>query len=170
MKWLVAVWLLCAGIGVSFSVVKERKARIKLLKEMEHSLKKLAYYMYQWKMPAEEAFRHVAKEGKGVLSGFFQAIHTSLEEKKAENLSDLWQEKSNLHIEWKNLQESAWLSWQDCFFHIPMEPEALNKSVILRAEEIAACRAGLEEKYKGEQKLVLTMGIFIGAFICLVLW
>ena len=170
MKWFVAVWLLCAGLGVSFSVVKERRARITLLKEMEHSLKKLAYYMYQWKMPAEEAFRHVARDEKGGLSHFFQAMHTSLEEKKAENLSVLWQEKSSLHIDKKNLLESAWVSWQECFFHIPMEPEALNRSLILRAEEIAACRAGLEEKYMGEQKLVLTLGIFTGAFICLVLW
>lgn len=170
MKWLIAIWLLCAGAGVSFSIIKERTCRITLLKEMEQSLKKLAYYMYQWKMPAEEAFRHVAVEEQGGLFCFYQAMYTSLTEKKAENLSALWQEKSSLYIDRRDLQEKVWLYWQECFSHIPMEPEALNKRLFLRAEEIAACRAGLEEKYKGEQKLVLTLGLFTGAFICLVLW
>lgn len=170
MKWIIAIWLICAGSGVSFSVVSERKRRVDLLKEMENSLKKLTYYMYQWKMPVEEAFKHVAGEEKGRLKEFYRIMHEALTEKTAENLGDLWQENSSRYLEKEKLERTVWTKWQECFLHIPMEPEALNKRLLLRAEEINAYRVELEGKYKGEQKLVLTLGVFVGAFLCLILW
>ena len=51
-----------------------------------------------------------------------------------------------------------------------MEPEALNKRLTERAERIADYVLELQEKYKGEQKLVFTMGFFVSAFFCLILW
>ena len=66
MKWLITVWLLAAGTGVSYSIVTERKNMLQRLKEMEHSMRRLAYYMYQWRMPVKEAVEHAAKEEQGV--------------------------------------------------------------------------------------------------------
>ncbi len=170
MKWFIAVWLLGTGMGVSFSVVKERNARVVLLKEKEHSLKKLAYYMYQWKMSAEEAFRHVAQEEKGSLQAFYQAMQEALEQRRAENIDTLWQEMSSLYLKEEWFTSKSRQIWQTCFQSLPMEPEAVNRKLLLLAEEMAFCRRELEAKYKGEQKLVLTLGVFVGAFLCLVLW
>ena len=42
MKVLLVIWLLSAGIGVSYSVISERKKRVEFLGTMEQDLKKLA--------------------------------------------------------------------------------------------------------------------------------
>ena len=55
MKVLLVIWLLSAGIGVSYSVISERKKRVEFLGTMEQDLKKLAYYMCEWRLPVEEA-------------------------------------------------------------------------------------------------------------------
>ena len=97
-------------------------------------------------------------------------VHGQKTEKTAENLGDLWQENSSRYLEKEKLERTVWTKWQECFLHIPMEPEALNKRLLLRVEEINAYRVELEGKNKGEQKLVLTLGVFVGAFLCLILW
>ena len=49
MKVLLVIWLFSAGIGVSYSVISERKNRIEFLSTMEQDLKELAYYMCEWR-------------------------------------------------------------------------------------------------------------------------
>ena len=63
MKVLLVIWLLSAGIGVSYSVISERKKRVEFLGTMEQDLKKLAYYMCEWRLPVEEAVGRMLKEG-----------------------------------------------------------------------------------------------------------
>lgn len=173
MKWLVAVWLLVAGVGVSYSVVAERRNTLHQLGEMEHSLKRLAYYMYQWRMPVKDAVAHVAKEEQEFLHGFYLGIQEKLVKRQTEDFGILWQEESCRM--WKRMcpgkrREEIRKIWSDCFVHIPMEPEALNKRLTERAEKIADYTMELQEKYKGEQRLVFTMGFFVSAFFCLILW
>lgn len=170
MKWFMVIWLLTAGIGFSFSVVTERKKELQFLKEMEHSLARLAYYMYQWRMPVEEAVAHTCEEEKGVLLDFYKSIIFYLKERQTEDLGQLWQEKSKELFQKIKLSEEIKKLWQECFFHIPTEPEALHKRLSLRIEEIEAHRISMQEKYKSEQRLVLTMGFFTSAFLCLILW
>ena len=70
MKWAVFIWLLAAGMGVSCSIVTERQKKIRFLKEVEYSLRKLTYYMYQWRMPIKEALANFTfgKVGKWIFS------------------------------------------------------------------------------------------------------
>ena len=70
MKWLLVIWLLCAGLGFSYSVVLERKKQLTFLGAMEQSLKQVTYYMYQWRMPVEEVIKHMIKE-KNQFAVFF---------------------------------------------------------------------------------------------------
>ncbi len=170
MKWFMAIWLVTAGIGFSFSVVAERKKQVQLLKEMEHSLTRLAYYMYQWRMPVEEALKHTSEEEKDILQEFYQGILLALQERQTENLGQLWQEESKRLLQNTKFSEEIKRLWQDCFIHIPMEPEELHRKLSLRVEEIEARRISMQEKYKSEQRLVLTMGFFTSAFLCLILW
>ena len=151
------VWLLAAGTGVSYSVVAERRNRLSQLGEMEHSLKRLAYYMYQWRLPIKDAIAYAAKEEKDVLQKFYLGLHETLVQQQTEDFDMLWQEESGK-------------IWNESFVNIPMEPEALNKRLTERAERIADYVLELQEKYKGEQKLVFTMGFFVSAFFCLILW
>lgn len=188
MKCFVVVWLLLAGIGVSYSIVAERQRKVRLLKEMGHSLNRLAYYMYQWRMPVKEAIAHVAKEEKGILCEFYKKLGDTLAERQVEDFGILWQEQSNSL--WKEQSselvlgkahrgsvtginsgyKEIWAAWSDTFINLPMEAEALKRMLLLRAEEIEARSVEIEQKYKGEQKLVFTMGFFVSAFFCLIFW
>lgn len=169
-KWVIMIWLLIAGVGNSFSIMKERKQRLSLLKEMEESLHKMIYYMYRFKMPVEEAFRHVAEEQKEELKEFFLEMHHMLQNKTVDNMGDLWQENSKRIEREISLPGEVRQIWENCFTHIPEEPEGLRHSLIRKAEEIKHLREDLKEKYESEQKLVLTLGVFASAFFCLILW
>lgn len=162
------VWLLAAGTGVSYSVVAERRNRLSQLGEMEHSLKRLAYYMYQWRLPIKDAIAYAAKEEKDVLQKFYLGLHETLVQQQTEDFDMLWQEESGKI--WNHIPEEIQRIWNESFVNIPMEPEALNKRLTERAERIADYVLELQEKYKGEQKLVFTMGFFVSAFFCLILW
>ncbi len=170
MKWFIMVWLFTAAIGSSYSIMRERNMRLTLLKEMAGSLHKLTYYMYRFKMPAEEAFRHVAEEQAGCLKEFFWEMQHMLQNKSADGIADLWQSKSQILEQQVKLPEGVRQIWENCFVHIPGEPEALNRSLTAKAEELENYRKELQQKYMGEQKLVLTLGAFASAFFCLILW
>lgn len=170
MKWMVVIWLLSAGVGLSYSVVKERNRQVEFLRQMEHSLRQLAYFMHQWRMPVEEAVRHVAKEENGILFAFYSEMLHALADRRVEDFGRLWQEKSICLLQKEKFPDEIKKLWSDSFLHIPMEPEALNRRLILRTEEINSHLADMQEKYKGEQKLVLTLGFFTSAFLCLILW
>ncbi len=163
MKWMIALWMIFSGLGLSYSILKERGTNITQLKEMEHSLKQLAYYIHQWKMPLEEAFLHVAGEPSNGLAAFFLQMQEVAKEKTVHNLGEVWREKCGL----LGLNNKL---WTECFFKLPMESEALYRRLTERAAEIRAHREALEHKYKEEQRLIMTMGIFTGCFLCLILW
>lgn len=170
MRFIAMLWLVTAGAGCSYAILQERQEKLNLLKEMEYSLEKLAYFMYQWKMPVEEAFHHVAEEEYGMLRVFYQKLTEELDRRKAGNLGVLWKEKSNLI--WQNWKLSKNLEtlWNSLFLHMPMEPERLYTTLRQKTEEIAEVRRELQEKYKGEQKLVWTLGVSASVFLCLILW
>lgn len=169
MKWVLAIWLLCAGGGVSYSVVAERRQQILLLKAMEASLKQVSYYMYQWRMPVEEVLKQMIKE-EDLLQNFYVAVQTRLLEKAAESFGKIWQEESNKLPDFEKLSEEMKTRWSDCFLHMPMETGGMNEKLLLRQRELTKKREEMEEKYRGEQRLVLAMGFFSGAFLCLILW
>ncbi len=169
MKVLIVIWLLSAGIGVSYSVIIERKKQTEYLKTMESDLKKLAYYMCEWRMPVEEAIGKMLKE-ELKFSSFYKAIHKRLIERNVNDFGKLWQEESKILLADIMLGEDIKTLWQDCFFHMPMEPEAVKRQLILKSEMLFEKRKSLEEKYKGEQRVVLSMGFFASAFLCLILW
>lgn len=170
MKFIAILWLVTAGAGCSYAILQERRDKITLLKEMEHSLEKLAYFMYQWKMPVEEAFCHVAEEENGMLRGFYQELTEELDKREAGNLGCLWQKKSmQIWQHWKMSQPLEKL-WSELFLHMPMEYERLHTILEQKTEEIAGHRKELQDKYKGEQKLVWTLGISAGVFLGLILW
>ena len=169
MKGLLIFWLLCAGSGVSYSVITERKHRIDFLREMEHDLKRLAYHMCEWRMPVEEAIDRMVREG-GRFQFFYERIHKKLKEKRVVDFGELWcKESDHLFTEMK-LPKEIFILWTECFFHIPMEPETVKKQLFLKSQVLSEKRSALEEKYKGEQRLVFSMGFFVSAFLCLILW
>ena len=170
MRWVIVIWLLCAGAGASFSIVKERSRQILLLKQMEQSLRQLVYYMHQWRMPVEEAVRHTAKGENGILLAFYTEVLKNLSDRHAEDFGKIWQEKSKLLGQQEKIPKEVMKLWCDSFLHIPMEPEALKHRLSLRIEEMNTYRITLQEKYKGEQKLVMALGLFASTFICLILW
>ena len=169
MKVLLVIWLLSAGIGVSYSVISERKKRIECLGTMEQDLKKLAYYMCEWRLPVEEAVGRMIKEDSqfGV---FYEAIHKRIRERYVDDFGELWCEESKGLLTGVSLSEEIKILWRDTFSQIPMEPEAVKRQLYLKSEMLSEKRRALEEKYKGEQRLVLSMGFFVSAFLCLILW
>lgn len=177
MKWLLSIWLLTAGIGVSYHVVVERRQKIKFLKEMEQSIGKMAYYMYQWHMPMKEVLFQMAREEKGILKTYYGKLRSALEEHKTEDFGRLWKEQSYSLWQEKCGERNCFGRsfgqeirdvWAEAFFNMPMEPKAINRELQLRMDQIKIHREALEEKYKGEQKLVFTMGFFVSAFFCLI--
>ncbi len=171
MKWLVLAWLLAAGMGVSYSVVAERQRRVRFLKEMEHSLEKLAYYMYQWRMPIKEAIFHMVQEEQGEFKKYYAEVGEALEERQAEDFGKLWQEKSReLFGDAAGAYGEGQVLWADAFVNLPMDVEELNRRLLLRIDDMKVYREAIEKKYKGEQKLVFTMGIFVSTFFCLIFW
>ena len=169
MKWALVIWLLSAGVGLSYSVIAERRRQIVFLKAMEYSLKQLAYYMYQWRMPVEELIKQMIKEEQ-LLKHFYMAIQQKLLEKHVENFGTIWQTESVNMLKKERIPENTKVLWQDLFLHMPLEPEGVHKKLLLKCSELTAKREEIEEKYKSEQRLVFTMGFFTSAFLCLILW
>lgn len=169
MKWLLAIWLIGAGVGISYNVILERKKQMELLNTMEQSLRQITYYMYQWRMPVEEVLKQIVKE-KNQLVSFFEVILIKVEKKEDGDLGNVWQEVSRNFLEESKLPEEIKVLWSDCFFHMPMEPEAVRKVLELKSETVLEKKKELEAKYKGEQRLVLAMGVFASSFLCLILW
>lgn len=170
MKVIVMLWLMTAGVGISYAVYEERKNRIKLLKEMEESLGKLAYFMYEWRMPAEEAFLKMSKEAFPMLQSLFIEVLEGIQKRRVENLGELWNTASNKAFETMMLDEEIKELWCDCFLNIPIEPEALQKSIGSKRERLQTYLKELQDKYKVEQKLVWTLGLCVSGFLCLIIW
>lgn len=177
MKWVISIWLITAGMGVSYHIVAERKKEIKFFIEMEESLARLAYYMYQWRMPVKEILFHMEQEEKGTLKSFYRNLEKAMEGRQAEDFGELWKEQSNslwqdrygVKDRFERETESEIHDvWSEAFRHMPMESEELNRGLHLRMNQIRVHREAVEEKYKGEQKLVFTMGFFVSAFFCLI--
>lgn len=169
MKGLLVIWLLSAGIGVSYSVITERKKQVEFLYNMEQDLKRLAYYMYQWRMPVEEVIGQIIKE-KSRFHTFYEAIHKNISKRYIEDFGKLWREESENLFSGVKLADDIKALWSDCFLHMPMEPEAMKQQLFLKSEMLSEKRRALEEKYKGERRMVLSMGFFVSAFLCLILW
>lgn len=176
MKWFLVLWLLTAGAGVSVHIIKERRERLLFLSRMQQSLCQLAYYMYQWRMPVEEVVGKLCREEQSYeLKEFYGEIQKRVLERKKESLGQIWQMESRKLFERNGLLRQAGMKqaemlWCDSFLYIPMEPEALRENLLYRAEQLGRMQGRMEEKYKGEQKLVMALGIFSGAFLCLMLW
>lgn len=168
MKILVVFWLLCAGIGVSYSVLSERKKQVELLYEMEEDLKKIAYYMCEWRMPVEQVVSKMIKEN-GKFLGFYESIHKKIDEKYTCGFEKLWQEESEKFLV-DIKKEDVMILWKEAFFQMPMESEGVRRHLNTKSTKISKIRKCLEEKYKGEQRLVVSMGFFVSAFLCLILW
>ena len=169
MKWMLVIWLLSAGVGLSYSVIAERRRQLVLLKNMEHSLRQVTYYMHQWRMPVEEVIKKMIKESD-MLQGFYTAMQVKISEKHVDDFGTLWQEESEKLLCAEKIPEEIKGLWGNCFVQMPMEPEAVKQRLILKCDELNRKREELEAKYKGEQRLVLTMGFFTSAFLCLILW
>lgn len=169
MKMMLVIWLLSAGVGVSYSVISERKKQVECLNAMYQDLKKLAYYMCDWRMPVEEAIKQMIKEG-GLFGCFYEAIHKKIKGRHVDDFGALWREESKDLLRGIKLIEETKMIWRDCFFHMPMEPEAVKRQLYLKSEALVEKKRALEAKYRQEQRLVLSMGFFVSAFLCLILW
>lgn len=176
MKWFLVLWLLTAGAGISVHTIKEREERLLFLGQLQQSLSQMAYYMYQWRMPVEEAVGRLCREEEAQkLQDFYAGILQKVLERKKESLGQIWQMECRRLFGtdrlWKQAEmKQAKRLWCEAFLYIPMEPEALRESLLYRAKEIGRIQSCMEEKYKGEQRLVMALGIFSGAFLCLMLW
>ncbi len=168
-KTVLVIWILAGGAGISYSVITERRNRLLLLKTMEYCLKLTAYYMYDWRMPVEEMIKKVSEEA-GVFTSFYQNVGREISEKNAQNFGEIWKAEGRAFLKEKKISEDIKGLWAELFLHMPMEPEGVNKKVLLKYDELRKKRADLEERYKGEQRLVFTMGLFVSAFLCLILW
>lgn len=170
MKAIIMLWLMTAGLGVSYAIYEERKNRLKLLQEMEQSLGKLVYFMYQWRMPAEEAFTKMLRESFTMLHPFFVKVLEGIKRRNVENLGNLWKLESDNFFDATTMDKEIKEIWSNCFLNIPLEPEALQKSVLLIREEIQIHLESLRNKYKMEHRLIWTLGVCTSAFLCLIIW
>lgn len=169
MRGLLVIWLLCGGIGVSYSILSERRKRLELLEHMGEAIKKLAYYMCDWHMPVEEVLGQMGKE-EGPFAAFYIRMQKIIQEKQTEAFGKLWQEESKKMPLLATATEEVRTLWTESFLQMPMEPEALRRKLMQCAENIEKAGRTLEEKYKGEQRLVVSLGFFVSAFLCLILW
>ena len=170
MKWIIMIWVVVAGIGVSVSILKERNERLVVLREMQEYLEKLNYYMYHFKMPLEESVRHVSETGNHYFKDFLEEVGQALRSKSAEHVGTLWQEKSQAILQKSKLPKEAERIWTNLFLDLPGDPEILERHMAAKAEELKQCKDILKVKYMGEQKMVLVLGALAGAFFCLILW
>ncbi len=170
MKLVIMLWLVTAGAGVSYAIYMERQNRLKLLNEMQQGLEKLVYFMYQWRMPAEEAFAKMVKEPFPMLHPFFTEMLEEIIKREVENLGDLWFSKSEIFFERTSIQKEIQEVWCNCFLNIPMEPGDLQRTILMKKEVIETYLKTLQDKYRVEQKLVWTLGLCTSAFLCLIIW
>ena len=170
MKWIIMLWLFTAGFGISYAVYEERNHRIRLLKEMEQSLGKLAYFMYEWRLPLEEALTQMLKEPFPLFGCFYKKILEEVVKRNVGNIGELWEKNSLNYFQNISLQKTIKELWAGCFINIPMEPEELKKGLEHKREQLKAYLTDLQDKYKLEQKLVWTLGLCTSAFLCLIIW
>lgn len=169
MKFIIMLWLLTAGAGVSYAIHEERNNRIKLLKEMEQSLGKLTYYMYEWRMPFEEALAQMLKEPFPIFHIFYEKVLEEVLIRNRGNIDELWHEESRTFLQSTSIQKEVKELWATCFTNIPIEPDALQKCIEHKREQIQAYLFDLQDKYKVERKLVWTLGLCTSAFLCLII-
>lgn len=174
MKWVAVIWLFCGGIGVSYSMIKERNMCIRQLTHLEDQLEMIAYYVMQWRMPLQEALQLAAKEEDGFLTQFYTNVIQALQERQKQDFGQIWKEESEKI--WQEQEALRQVSkeikyiWTETFVAMPLQPEAVCKRLIQRKDAIEAYRVKLQETYRKEQKLVFTMGFFVSAFFCLIFW
>ena len=145
MKYFIAVWLLTAGMGVSYSIVAERNKKLHQLVAMEQSLKRLAYYMYQWNLPVKEAIAFTVKEEKEVLRAFYAKLQEVLEQHKMEDFSVLWKEMGERWF--ANVPEEMQILWKESFDNIPMESEMLYRRLSEQAQKMFALENKATDAY-----------------------
>ena len=169
MKGILVIWLLSAGIGISYSIVSERRKRIETIRNMEEDLKQFSYYMCEWILPVEEVLKEMIKRN-GVFVEVYKNIYRAICEKRDTVFCDLWITESEKALRNMHVGKQIKTMWENIFLNMPMEPMALRQYLDFRNKQLSETRIGLEEKYRSEQKLVLSMGFFVSAFLCLILW
>ena len=169
MKWIIILWLLIAGTGVSYGIYEERNHRIKCLKEMELSLGKLTYFMCEWRMSFEEALHQILRERLPMMRSFYEMVLEDVLKRSSATIGELWYENGMKYLKDIAIQTEMKELWLGCFDNIPLEPEALKVCLNHKRNELNAYLEALQDKYKTEQKLVWTLGVCSSAFLCLMI-
>ena len=169
MKWIIILWLLIAGTGVSYGIYEERNHRIKCLKEMELSLGKLTYFMCEWRMSFEEALHQILRERLPMMRSFYEIVLEDVLKRSSATIGELWYENGMKYLKDIAIQTEMKALWSGCFENIPLEPEALKVGLNHKRNELNAYLEALQDKYKTEQKLVWTLGVCSSAFLCLMI-
>ena len=170
MKFIIMLWLLMGGCGISYAVYEERKKRLQLLKEMIQSLEKMAYFMCVWRMPLEEALAQMQNVPLPILHSFYQDILEEVLARREENVGTLWQRKSESFFSFASLSLPIKELWSASFINLGMEPEVIKSNFDYKIAELRVYFTEFEEKYKTEGRLVWTLGVCASLFLCLIIW
>lgn len=120
-------------------------------------------------MTLEEAVDYVMRDETQMLYGFWSEIGDMISHRDQIDFSKAWQELSMQYLKGKVPPQVLEL-WCKTMDIIPMDVGELAYGLQRQANAIMEYRLEMQEKYREEQKLVLSMGIFTGAFLSLILW
>ncbi len=160
--------MMVCGLGLSHSIVVERKKIVSILGEWIGLLEQMNYYIGEFKMPLEEVCIQLKKQSRTVYAEFYEAIIEELQRKEELKFSRIW-EKCSKDLIHRELMPKELLSlWDHVFDIYALDKEKQREEIASKIQGLIKLQKGLEEKYKQEHKLVLSLGFFASAFFCLI--
>lgn len=169
-QFLGVFFLLLGAVGFSYSICRDYKARLSLLKDMKEMYRLLQSEICYTSLPLPEIFRTIGTRCKEPISRVLLSVSDSMTFGFEEEFSEIWTREMQKGLEQTLLTKQQ----KELLFILPEsigmneskgQAEALRKYI----EELDRCILQMEEEEKSRNKVIMSLGIAAGLFMVIIL-
>lgn len=165
-----AVLLMLGAAGFAFSICREWKRRLLLLKSMKEMYRLLQNEICYTALPLPEIFRIVGERIDEPFGEALFSVSNRMTLKRGEDLKKVWEsEMGNCldKIPLKDQEKELLLKFPECvgMNESKGQANALNRYI----EEIDRLILQMEEEEKSKNKVIMSLGIAAGLFMVIIL-
>ncbi len=165
-----AVLLLWGTAGFSFSICREQRERLKLLKDMKYMYQMLQNEICYTGLPLPEIFRSISEKLKTPFKEALSEVSQSMDWEQGKSLEEVWESKISVCLKQLPLteaQKQILMKFPECTGINEREGQAKILERYVRETDRYILQ--LETEEKSRNKVIMSLGIAAGIFIIIIL-
>lgn len=165
-----AVLLLCGTAGFSFSICKEQRERLKLLKDVKYMYQLLQNEICYTGLPLPEIFRSISEKLETPFKEALLEVARSMTLEQGKSFREVWENRIGGSLKGLPLtqaQKELLLKFPECTGISEREGQAKMLERYVRETDRYILQ--LETEEKSRNKVIMSLGIAAGIFIIIIL-